>query len=98
MITSKNFNSKQISLRLYEYNEKVNNYIRINTMIHTTEERDSAEYLFKRISYRHNKFDKSFLMTIKNLEGLDTVFYMIKTDDKGNVVRLKKITPYTMTN
>ena len=96
MITSKNFNSKRISLQLYEYNEKINDYIRIETMIHITEERDSAEYLFKRVSLQHNIFDKSFIMTMKNLEGLDMIFYMIKTDDKGNVIRLKKITPYTV--
>ena len=96
MITSKNFKSKRISLQLYEYNEKINDYIRINTMIHITEEYDSAECLFKRVSFQHDKSDKSFIMTMKNLEGLDMIFYMINTDSQGNVCRLRKITPYTM--
>ena len=98
MITSKNFKSKKISLQLYEYNETIHEYIRIETIIHITEEKDSTEIWFKRVSFRHDKINKSFIMTIKNLEGLDMRFYSIKTDSYGNVIKIKKITPDSLKN
>lgn len=95
MITPRNFKTKQISLQLYEFDESIEDYIRIDTIIDTIKIGESIKEIFKSVSrrYKYNIINKSFIMTFKNLEGLDMRFYMIKTDSDGTIILCKKISP-----
>lgn len=93
MIESKNFKSKQVALQLYEFKPKMNKYIRIATLFHIMSETTTVKDMFERIAIKCDKIDKTFMLNIKNLEGVDMEFYHIETNKKGVTRRIVEISP-----
>lgn len=93
MIESKNFKSRQVYLQLYRFKESINKYIRIETMCHIMGEDTTVKEMFERIAIKRNKKDKIFILTIKNLEGVDMDFYLIQTNVDGITRRITELTP-----
>ena len=96
MTKPRSFKSKQISLQLYEFSTSIYNYIRLNTLYRIMGEEDTPESAFYRIALQVNKKNKIFLMTMKNLEGVDMEMYCIKTDEEGKIKKIVKIVPETL--
>lgn len=97
MIESKNFKSKQVTVRLYEYKEAIHKYLRIETMYTIiNEEVDTARKIFERIAIKCDKKNKLFMLTIKNLEGVDMEFYHIKINEEGVTRRILELSPDTI--
>lgn len=94
MIESKNFKSKQVTVQLYEFKQELKKYIRVETL-HTImlEGEDTVRKMFDRITIKRDRKDKSFLLTIKNLEGVDMEFYAILTNKKGIMRMINPLTP-----
>ena len=87
----KNFKSRQVTVQLFEFRPNIRKYIRIETLYYIIGEEDSIEKVFKRVSLQHNKNNKLFMLTMKNLEGVDMEFYMIKTKENGSIDKIVDI-------
>lgn len=97
MIESKNFKSKQVSVHLYEFHQENHKYHRIETIyMIINEEIHTPKKIFERIVNKHDIKDKLFMMTVKNLEGVDMEFYSVITNSDGIIRRITALTPETV--
>ncbi len=93
---TKNFKSRQVSVQLFEFRPNIRKYVRIETLYYIVGEEDSIEKVFNCISYKQNKKNKLFMLTMKNLEGVDMEFHMVKTKEDGSIDKIVDIVPETV--
>jgi hypothetical protein len=92
----KKLKSRQVSLQLFEFKPNARKYIRIETLYYIISEEDSIEKIFKCVSHNHDKKNKMYMLTAKNLEGVDMEFYMIRTKEDGNIGKIVNVIPDTV--